>query len=405
MIGETARSFSSTLWNSRKRSRGSFETWQKRRLQNWLRRDLPRVDFYGQAKDLVDLPIIDKATLMNQFTAFNIHGISADQVREAMRSDCRIGDMTVGASTGTSGNRGLFVISMRERFRWLGAILAKTMPDLILRKQRVAIILPQGGALYDSARKARIDLAIFSLLDGPEHWRSELERFDPTIVVAPPKVLRDLTETSIAPVRVFSAAETLDPIDRKCIEGRFSTPLEQIYMATEGLLGVTCRLGNLHLAEESIHFEFEPAGDGLVTPLITSFARQTQIMARYRMNDLLRLGTDCACGSPLQVVDEVVGRMDDVFRLGDVSITPDVLRNTVLDASPLIDDFRLVQSGNQVTLRLLPSLAKSDADRARADVQALLDRRSFPAHVHLEQVALPLETKHKLRRVERLPIA
>ncbi|TIX93818.1 MAG: CoF synthetase, partial [Mesorhizobium sp.] len=109
------------------------------------------------------------------------------------------------------------------------------------------------------------------------------------------------------------------------------------YMATEGLFAVTCRQGGLHLAEDSVFFEFEPAGDGLVTPLVTAFRRQTQIMARYRMNDLLRLSEQpCNCGSPLRCVDEVVGRMDDVFRLesvaGQVLLTPDILRNAVLKA-------------------------------------------------------------------------
>ena len=115
-------------------------------------------------------------------------------------------------------------------------------------------------------------------------------------------------------------------------------------MATEGLFAVSCREGRLHLAEDSIHFEFEPAGGGLVTPLITAFRRRTQIMARYQMNDLLRLSeTPCRCGSPLRAVDEVVGRMDDVFRLpsaqGDILVTPDTVRNAVLKVDRRIDDF------------------------------------------------------------------
>ncbi|TIU20141.1 MAG: CoF synthetase, partial [Mesorhizobium sp.] len=115
-------------------------------------------------------------------------------------------------------------------------------------------------------------------------------------------------------------AETLDPVDRPVIEGFFRLPLDQIYMATEGLFAVTCRQGGLHLAEDSVFFEFEPAGEGLVTPLVTAFRRQTQIMARYRMNDLLRLSDQpCRCGSPLRCVDEIVGRIDDVFRLASPS--------------------------------------------------------------------------------------
>ncbi|TGU70391.1 CoF synthetase, partial [Mesorhizobium sp. M1C.F.Ca.ET.144.01.1.1] len=133
------------------------------------------------------------------------------------------------------------------------------------------------------------------------------------------KMLRHLAAENfrLRPKRVFSASETLDPVDRPVIESFFRLPLDQIYMATEGLFAVTCRKGGLHLAEDSVFFEFEPAGEGLVTPLVTAFRRRTQIMARYRMNDLLRLsGQPCGCGSPLRCVDEIVGRIDDVFRLG-----------------------------------------------------------------------------------------
>ncbi len=214
------------------------------------------------------------------------------------------------------------------------------------------------------------------------------------------------------PTRVFSAAETLDPVDRPAIEAAFGTPLEQIYMATEGLLGVTCRHGALHLAEDSVHFEFETVGgDGLVSPLISSFRRATQVLARYRMNDLLRLAPEpCACGSPLQAVSEVVGgRMDDCFHLpghagGPELVTPpDVLRNAVLTADPpAITDFRLVQTGaRKIVLTLPPAVPSNACEAARTRLQTLLTKRQIQARVTLDRAPLPLDVSRKLRRVER----
>ena len=416
LLTETVASFVHTRWHSRRGlDRARFEAWQHRALHKWLTHDLRQVAFYKDAAArLHDLPVIDKATLMGRFADFNTHQISAAQVRTALEADSRVSDVTVGASTGTSGHRGLFVISERERYRWLGNILAKALPDMIWQKQRVAILLPQGGALYDSARKTgRIDLGFFSLIDGPEQWQSALETFDPTVIVAPPKILRHMAETgfALAPKRIFAAAETLDPIDRPIIEAYFQQTLEQIYMATEGLLGVTCRLGRLHLAEDAIHFEYEPVGDGLVSPLITSFRRSTQILARYRMNDLLRLSAQpCTCGSPLRAVDEVVGRMDDCFEFdaagGAVLITPDVLRNAVLGASIDITDFRLCQiARGKVLLRLPLTVTKGNARGAQQAVDRLLRARGVDAHVDLEQLSLPLETTRKLRRVIGMPKA
>ncbi len=408
-LADAVRSFALTQWVSCK-SRESFERWQAHALRCFLDRDLPRAPFYGKAPcHLGDLPVTDKATVMGNFERFNIHGITAAEAWKAQAGDGRIGGLTVGASTGTSGNRGLFVISEAEKYRWLGTILAKAVPDLLWRRQRVAVILPQNTGLYESARKwRRIDLGFFDLTRGPESWRSSLEDFAPTVIIAPPKMLRYFAAEAfrLKPQRIFSAAETLDPIDRPVIEAFFGRQLDQIYMATEGLFAVTCRQGGLHLAEDSVFFEFEPAGDGLVMPLVTAFRRQTQIMARYRMNDLLRLSqTPCRCGSPLRTVDEIVGRMDDAFRLasphGQILVTPDILRNAVLKADRRIDDFRLVQTAaDAIELSLAPGLADEAAVAAHAAVRTLLAARQAKATISLVRKDLPLEIGRKLRRVE-----
>jgi putative adenylate-forming enzyme len=193
-------------------------------------------------------------------------------------------------------------------------------------------------------------------------------------------------------------------VDRPIIETAFGMRLDQIYMATEGLLAVTCRAGTLHLAEDSIYFEFEPVGADLVSPLISCFRRQTQIMARYRMNDLLRLSDQpCSCGSPLRAVDEIVGRMDDCFHLpgpaGGILVTPDILRNAVLRADPTITDFRIRQTASDhVELVLAP-----DATNSAAAAEALavaLKACGADARVSLLQAALPVDFSRKLRRVE-----
>ncbi|MDX8505414.1 F390 synthetase-related protein [Mesorhizobium captivum] len=408
-LAEAVGSFALTRWVSRK-NRADFERWQAAALRRFLDRDLPRASFYGKAPPrLTDLPVTDKALLMARFEDFNVHGITAAEAWAALARDGRAGSLTVGASTGTSGNRGLFVISEAEKYRWLGAILAKAAPDLLWRGMRVAVILPQNTGLYEGARRSRlVKLAFFDLTLGPERWRKALETFNPTVIIAPPKMVRYFAVECfrLAPKRIFCAAETLDPVDRPVIEAFFRLRLEQIYMATEGLLAVTCRQGMLHLAEDSVFFEFESAGEGLVTPLVTAFRRQTQIMARYRMNDLLRLSEQpCRCGSPLRCVDEIVGRKDDVFRLdsasGPILVTPDVLRNAVLKADRRIDDFRLVQiAPDAIELRLPPSLADDAAAAALQAVRSLLEGRGTTAIVTLVRAPLPLETSRKLRRVE-----
>lgn len=414
MIGpaEAIASFVRTLRLQRPGlGRPAFEAAQTRALAGWLARDVPKVAAYPVAPHgLQDLPVTDKSTLMADFHRYNRAGITADQGWQAVDLGQTLQGMTIGCSTGTSGNRGLFVISETERFRWLGSILAKTMADLLTRPQRVAIVLPRDTRLYHSARRLPwLSLRFFDVTAGPDRWRAELEALAPTVVLAPPRILRHFAESGfrLAPRRIFAAAETLDPPDRPLIEGHFGLPLDQIYMATEGLFATTCRHGGLHLAEDSIFFEFEPAGGGLVTPLVTAFRRGTQIMARYRMNDLLRLAdAPCPCGSPLRHVTEIVGRMDDCFHLpGGGMLTPDTLRNAVLGASRNITDFRLIQSTpDRLELILPPGLADPDAQAAARAVAHLLAGRGGRAELTLTRAPLPLDPGRKLRRVEcRLP--
>ncbi|MCF6443737.1 CoF synthetase [Nereida sp. MMG025] len=388
-------------------SRTRFEQWQARDVRNWLTHRVPQVGFYdGTAQDLCDLPITDKATIMAQFEAFNTHQITSEQVRDAMACDCQIGALTVGASSGTSGHKGYFVVSDAERYRWLGTILAKTIGDMLWQKQRVALLLPSVTTLYSAAEQTRrINLSAFDLTRDPEEWGRGLVAFNPTVIVAPPKILRLLADmkTPVRPVRIFAGSETLDPIDRPVIEGYFGMPLRQIYMASEGLLGVTCAHGALHLAEDSVAFEFEPVTENLVTPLISSFRRDTQILARYRMNDLLRLSdSPCVCGSPLQVAAEVIGRVDDIFCLktpnGERFIPPDRLRNAVTDADPSIPDYRLVQTApDEIELSLPPTVSSEATQKAIAALDHLTDGH---ARIDLKSAELPCDPLRKLRRVE-----
>ncbi|WP_120631552.1 CoF synthetase [Ruegeria sp. EL01] len=406
-----ARAFASTRYRTRKSlSRADFLKWQDRAVRRWLQRDLPKVRYYATAAPTLDtLPIVDKARMMAYFGTFNLGGISAPVGWQHFETSGTIGDISVGASTGTSGNRALYVITPQERLRWLGTILAKALPRFPFQAERVAVILPQSSSLYDTAARAnRLELAFFDLKEGMERWSNRLAAFDPTCLVGPPRVLRALAEEDIGltPRIVYSSAETLDPVDRQVIEAGFALKLGQIYMATEGLFGVSCSHGNIHLTEDTTKFEFEPAGDGLVNPIVSCFQRQYQIMARYRMNDLLRLMPEpCPCGSPLQAVSEIVGRMDDVFVFDadtkPIYFTPDVLRNAVLDADRSIDDFRILRVAERRVELVLPERSKPEQLQAsKAVLERLIQTRCWGITVSARTARLRPDSHRKLRRVE-----
>jgi putative adenylate-forming enzyme len=401
-------------WRTRRlarvlRTRADIAVWQDRQLATLKAEVLPRLGFYAglDAAKWDRLPVIDKRLLMSRFEDFNQPRVTAERGWAALSSGGRVDGYYVGASTGTSGNRGLYVISEQERWRWLGTMVAKTMPRL--RRARIALILPLDTSLYAAARSSLLKLAFFDLRQGLEHCTAGVAAFDPDTLIAPPKVLRWLATsgTSHGHVRhVFSAAEVLDPHDRDIIESHFGVVVREIYMATEGLLGVACEHGTLHLCEDCMKFEFERplASSDLVSPVITDFSRETQGMVRYRMNDLLRLRDEpCPCGSPLQAVAQVEGRLDDLLLLprggSTMPVTPDVLRNAIVGADRRIDDFRLVQTGaDRLELSLTSALPAEAARAALENLIATLGARAEIAVVIAPQLEVGVR---KLRRVER----
>jgi len=394
--------------------RARIERWQARQIERLRRHALAQIGFYRRLGDapFARFPILDKAQVMAQFDAFNTLKLDAGRAWRALEAGDPPPGFDIGCSTGTSGNRGLYLVSDRERFMWLGAIVAKALPDAWRRPHRVAIVLPRASRLYEAANESRLmRLRFFDLREGLDAIGAALAAFAPTVVVAPPKALRWMAEhdVAIAPAHLYAGAEVLDAPDRAVIEARYRLRLGQIYMATEGLLGVTCRFGTLHLAEDTTLFELEPVGERLVSPLITDFMRRTQVMARYRMNDVLRLAPlPCPCGCAMQAVEEVVGRRDDCFELPareggrTILITPDVLRNAILAADARIADFRLRQIGENEVELLLPLDAPAPVlDAATQSLAGTFDALRVAPTTRVRRDPLEITLARKIRRVER----
>lgn len=411
-----ARSFLLSRWRARiLRDRATIERFHVRRLAA-LRAHLVReTAYYRPLRDtpLAQWPIVDKAAVNANFSAMNVEGIGLAAVRDAIASGVdRVGGLVVGQSTGTSGNRGYFVISDAERFVWLGTILAKTLPDALWRRHRVALALPGLSSLYRSASGgSRITLGFFDLAAGIQSWADDLVAFAPDTIVAPPKVLRWLAERGMLhAMHIFSGAEVLDPLDRAIIESATGRVMREIYMATEGLFGVSCPHGMLHLAEDAVHFEWERPADGgvLQVPIVTDFTRRSQALVRYRMNDLLELsGEECACGSAFQAVRRIEGRTDDIFHLAEPGgatrmVTPDVMRNAVVDSHPAIKDFRIEQTGPANVRVTLDAALPAEADPlVHARLAALFDAIGVAPEIVIQRGIEPVFDR-KLRRVRRL---
>jgi putative adenylate-forming enzyme len=339
--------------------RSALEAHQQRRLVALLQTVSRRSPHYSPfaGRPLVEWPLMDKRRWMEGFDSINtvgarlqplLHAALADET--ARRFDTAFGDFSVGLSTGTSGVRGLFLVSRAERNRWAGTMLAKMLRGGPLRRERVALLLRAGNSLYRRVGAGRLE---FRYVDPLAPWPdvlASLRDFAPTLLVAPAQALallaREPAGVRPAPARVISCAEVLQDPDRARIESAFGVRVEQIYQATEGFLGATCAAGTLHLNEAQYRVEKEWCADDpeRFVPIVTDLYRTTQPVIRYRLNDLLRIRREtCACGSVTTALDAIDGRCDDALtvasRDGRVTLFPDLVSRAILNAVPDLRDF------------------------------------------------------------------
>ena len=407
------------------RSKEEIVTYQNKMLQHFFRQLPDDLAYFKQMTPeqknqlhihtLKQLPIIEKTQLMNGFDDMNTIGITKEEAFEIARQAEETRDfsptykgVTIGLSSGTSGNRGIFLVSPSEREKWAGIMLGKMLPQSIMRKQKVAFFLRANSNLYETVANSRIEFTFFDLLTSVEENIQKLKELSPDILVAPPSMLRMIAEKGPfhSFEKVISVAEVLEARDKQYLEQVFQQTIHQVYQCTEGFLGFTCREGNLHLNEEFVYIEKEYIDEekGIFHPIITDFSRFTQPIIRYRLNDLLvESKAPCPCGNATTVLERIDGRSDDIFtfkqkeRKEDCLIFPDFIRRAVIMHGDTDDQFRVIQEADLSLSIYLTNIA--DGENVIQSLQSLLAKQGCE---QVEMHVYPYEhTKlsTKLRRV------
>lgn len=415
------------------RDRQQLLAWQHRQVVRFLAEIIPKSKFYRDRYRGLDLqnwqtfPPIDKATMMANFDDLNTVGIDRERAFNlAIESEVTrdfsptIAGYTIGLSSGTSGNRGLFLVGKSERNIWAGTILAKALPSSIFTPECIAFFLRANSNLYETVQKQRIRFEYFDLLTPVEEHLDRLTKVAPTILVAPPSLLRLLAtakvqgKIDIAPAKIIAVAEVLEPVDENYISDCFDRPIHQIYQCTEGFLASTCEYGTLHLNEDMlvIQKEYIDRDLGKFVPIITDFNRQTQPIIRYRLDDILtERRSPCPCGSVLTALESIEGRCDDIFWLpsltGEKSIPvfPDFIRRAIMTASAAIAEYRAVQSDMQtidIFLKVAPELRSEIERKIQTSLIELCERLQCQMpQIRYQEYRERNNLDRKLRRIQR----
>lgn len=367
-----------SYWRTRRlrfASRAQLDAYQHRQLARFVEVLCARSTYFAPYRKLplAQWPTMNKALMLEHFDAMNTAGITLAQAMDAAMAaehsrdfTPAVGDITVGLSSGTSSRRAVFTVSSREKAQWAGVMLAKALPDGLFSGEKVALFLRANSNLYTAVRSPWLTFAFYDLFAPFDSLCAQLAQYQPSVIVAPAQVLRQLAlrvidgRLALAPKKVISVAEVLEAQDRALIVQAFGA-VHEIYQATEGFLASSCEHGVLHLNEEYVHIEPQwlDAEQRRFVPVITDFTRITQPIVRYRLDDILvARATPCPCGRATRAIDGIEGRCDDMLLLpslpsmlsanggAPVAVFADVLTRAFAQALPPDADYCLLQSGD-----------------------------------------------------------
>lgn len=163
-----------------------------------------------------------------------------------------------------------------------------------------------------------------------EHYRSALERFDPSVIQAYPSSISFLARYLEATGQcyrgkslrgVITSSEMMPDEQRAAVSKVLGCPVFDWYGGYERVAAIgTCEKGTRHLLTDYSFTETLPSDQRLSELVGTSFLERAMPLIRYRTGDQVELaGEDarCSCGRAFPVVTQILGRCDDYL------VTPD----------------------------------------------------------------------------------
>lgn len=286
----------------------------------WDRADVAP-DAIKTLDDLRKLPVVD---------AYEFRRHIGD-LREAMEAD--IGGFA--ESGGSSGQEALETAFDTASFDWVeavhmrGLMLQGCMPGRT-QSQYSHEDFEGGLGRRLIAPKRRIKTTW-----SPERQLEVLEEYDSPYLVYFPhplftlakKALRSDQTYDIAPDRILTGGEVLTPTMRETIMEAFDAPIYDNYQTNEVIqIAWECPdRGGYHVAADSVIVEVlddgDPVGQGEPGEVVlTGLTNHATPIIRYNIGDIAIRGEDgCECSTSFPLLNDVIGRVDNVVAARDGS--------------------------------------------------------------------------------------
>lgn len=374
---------------------------------------------YFKTHQITDDFTMNKAFMMENFDELNTLGVKKDEAMEiALNSEKtrnfsqKYKDISVGLSSGTSGHRGMFITTPEEQATWAGTILAKMLPKNDIFGHKIAFFLRADNDLYKTINSFLISLKYFDTFKDIDEHVERLNKYLPTMIVAPPSLLLVLAKKieegklKVSPRRLISVAEILEKADEEYIKKQFNLKIiHQIYQATEGFLACTCEYGHLHLNEDLIKFEKQYIDEKRFYPIITDFRRTSQPFVKYYLNDILVENTKpCECGSVLQRIEKIEGRSDDIFKFTnkfgkEIVVFPDFIRRTILFVEN-IREYQVFQINDKLLEVAILNISDKQKELVKNEFNKLFASLNIE-NIEIKFINYEIDKTKKLKRIVR----
>ncbi len=387
---------------------------------NLLLKKISDSPFYNSyiTSSFENFPVLEKKDFLKNFDLINTKSIKyVNAVKVALKAENTrnfkpsINDITVGLSTGTSGNKSVFLASENERAYWTAAVIDRVL-GWSFKKRKIAFFLRANSNLYESVNSKWINFNFFDLLISNEKNLERLQSLDPTILVAQTSMLLVIADAvqnkglKINPDKIISVAEVLSNEDKGYLEKIFCKKIHQVYQCNEGFLAHTCEKGNLHFNEDFLIIEKEylDTEKKRFYPIITDLERITQPVIRYKLDDIIHEKFDCDCSLNSTAIEMIEGRKDDALKFlnskgKEVVVFPDFIRRAIVFSDDNIINYSLTQI-KENTVNLFVDGKLEYFEKAKKSIVELLEKFKI-SDIHIHKVDTLDHIKGtKLRRIK-----
>jgi phenylacetate-coenzyme A ligase PaaK-like adenylate-forming protein len=128
--------------------------WQERKKTKLLAILLERSPYY-QKRGVKNISLLERESYLEHFDELNTLGFKKADVLAFCEAGERIGQLhrdyrgeTVGLSSGTGHQRGIFIVAKSERVRYSAHFISKVLPRSIFSRHRIAYFLRADNPLY-----------------------------------------------------------------------------------------------------------------------------------------------------------------------------------------------------------------------------------------------------------------